>query len=78
VTATPPWNFADVYEAIAAAVPDRPCLVQGDRVVTWGEMDARAGALAADLTAAGLGTQSKLALYLYNCPEYLEGVVAAF
>jgi fatty-acyl-CoA synthase len=78
VTATPPWNFADVYDAIAAAVPDRPCLVQGDRVVTWGEMDARAGALAADLTAAGLGTQSKLALYLYNGPEYLEGVVAAF
>ena len=34
------WNFADIYEAVAARVPDRPCQIQGDRVVTWGEFDA--------------------------------------
>jgi 3-oxocholest-4-en-26-oate---CoA ligase len=72
------WKFADVYEAIAAAVPDRPCQVHGERVVTWGQLDARASALAADMTAAGLGVQAKVACYLYNCPEYLETVVAAF
>ena len=68
------WKFADVYEAIAAAVPDRPCQIHGDRVVTWGELDARADALAADMVAAGLGHQAKVACYLYNCPEYLEAV----
>jgi acyl-CoA synthetase (AMP-forming)/AMP-acid ligase II len=72
------WNFADVYEANAAAVADRPCQIQGDRVVTWGELDRRADALAADMVAAGLGHQAKVACYLYNCPEYLEAVVAAF
>lgn len=72
------WNFGDVFEAIAAAVPDRPCQVQGDRVVTWGQFDQRASALAADMVAAGLGHQAKVACYLYNCPEYLETVNAAF
>jgi len=72
------WNFADVYEAVAARAPDRPCQVQGDRTVTWAQFDARADALAADLLAAGLRQQSKVAAYLYNCPEYLETYVAAF
>jgi acyl-CoA synthetase (AMP-forming)/AMP-acid ligase II len=72
------WNFADVYEAVADHVPDRPCQLQGDRVVTWAEFDRRANALAADLLAAGLTHQSKVAAYLYNCPEYLETYVAAF
>src|SRR4051794_37960152 len=72
------WNFAEVYEAVAARVPDRPCQIQGDRVVTWREFDRRANALAADLVAAGLSHQSKVAAYLYNGPEYLEAYIAAF
>ena len=72
------WNFADVYEAIAARVPDRPCQMHGERVVTWHDFDRRANALAADLLAAGLGHQSKVAAYLYNGPEYLEVYIAAF
>ena len=39
-------------EAVAAAVPDRPCQINGDRVITWGEFDQRANALAADFVAA--------------------------
>jgi fatty-acyl-CoA synthase len=72
------WNFADVYEAVAAKVPDRPCQVQGERVIGWREFDQRADALAADMLAAGLGHQSKVAAYLHNGPEYLEVYVAAF
>jgi acyl-CoA synthetase (AMP-forming)/AMP-acid ligase II len=72
------WNFADVYEAIAARVPDRPCQIHGDRVVTWGQFDRRASALAADLVAGGLTHQSKVACYLYNGVEYLEVTIAAF
>jgi fatty-acyl-CoA synthase len=72
------WNFADVYEAVAARVPEWHCQVQGDRVVTWREFDRRANALAADLLEAGLSHQSKVAAYLYNGPEYLEVYVAAF
>ncbi|HAP76492.1 MAG TPA: acyl-CoA synthetase [Acidimicrobiaceae bacterium] len=72
------WNFADVYEAVAAKAPDRPCQIQGERVITWAEFDARANALAADMLAAGLSHQSKVAAYLYNGPEYLETYIAAF
>ena len=46
------WTFADVWEAIAAAQPDHPAHIQGERVLTWGEFDARADALAAHLIGA--------------------------
>ena len=72
------WKFADLYEAIAAKIPDHPCQIQGDRVVTWGAFNRRASALTADLLEAGLTHQSKVAAYLQNCPEYLETYVAAF
>ncbi len=72
------WNYADVYEAVATRVPDRPCLIQGDRTLTWSDVDRRADALAADLLAGGLTEQSKVAAYLYNGPEYLETYFAGF
>jgi acyl-CoA synthetase (AMP-forming)/AMP-acid ligase II len=72
------WTFADVWEAVAAAQPDAPALIQGGRVITWGEFDARADALGAHLVARGLGHQAKVAAYLFNGPEYLEAYYAAF
>ena len=55
------WNFADIYEAVAERAPDRPCQIQGDRVITWGEFDRRANALAADFVSVGLTQGSKVA-----------------
>ncbi|MGZ5956697.1 MAG: acyl-CoA synthetase [Caulobacteraceae bacterium] len=72
------WTFADVWEAIAQVQPDRPAFIQGERVVTWAEFDARADALAAHLIAAGLDRQAKVAAFLYNGPEYIEAFYAAF
>jgi fatty-acyl-CoA synthase len=70
--------YGDIFEAVAAAVPDRPVQVFGDTVHTWHDLDRRANALAADLLAAGLTEQSKVAAYLYNDPAYLETYVASF
>jgi acyl-CoA synthetase (AMP-forming)/AMP-acid ligase II len=70
--------YADIWEEIAAAVPLRPALMQGDRVMAWGELDRRANALARHMLAAGLTHQSKVAAFLYNGPEYLEAYFAAF
>ena len=75
---TTDWNFADIYEAVAYTIPDRPCQNQGERVFTWAEFDRRADALAADFVAIGMGHQAKVACYLYNGPEYLETMTAAF
>jgi 3-oxocholest-4-en-26-oate---CoA ligase len=72
------WNLANVFEPIAAAIPDRPAQIRGERVVAWGEFDRRANALARRLIDLGLGKQSKVAAYLYNGPEYLETYYAAF
>lgn len=72
------WNYADVWEGIASAQPEQPALIQGDRVVSWGEFDARSRAVAAWLADLGVEHQDKVALYLYNAPEYLEGVFASF
>jgi fatty-acyl-CoA synthase len=72
------WTYADIYEEVAGAIPDAPCQVQGERVVRWGEFDARANALAQHLLDVGLGEQAKVAAYLSNGPEYLETYTAAF
>ena len=72
------WTVADVWEAIAGAQAQQPALIQGERVVSWGEFDARADALAAHLIAEGLDQQAKIAAFLYNGPEYLETYYAAF
>jgi fatty-acyl-CoA synthase len=61
-----------LYEAIADVVGPRPALVHGETVRSWSALDDRAARVAAALTAAGLTTQSKTGLYLYNGPEYLE------
>ncbi len=71
------WNFADVWETVAEALPDAPAQVQGDRRVTWSETDRRADGIARALLDAGAQHQDKVANYLYNCPEYLEAVFGA-
>jgi len=68
------WNFASVWESVSDALPDRVALVQGDRRRTWQEFDDRAARLAAALRSLGLGPDSKVASYLYNSNEYLEGM----
>ncbi len=72
------WNYADLWETIAAAIPARPAQIHGERVVSWAQFDRRADALATHLLEAGLTRQAKVAAYLYNAPEYLETYFAAF
>ncbi|MBV8594462.1 MAG: AMP-binding protein, partial [Caulobacteraceae bacterium] len=74
----PEWMYADLWETVADAVPERPAQIHGPRVVTWREFDRRADAIATALIQAGLGRQAKVAVYLTNAPEYLETYFAAF
>jgi fatty-acyl-CoA synthase len=74
----PGWNFADVWETVAQQVPDAPAQVQGDRRITWAELDRRANGIAQALLDAGVEEQDKVAQYLYNGPEYLESVFGTF
>ncbi len=65
-------HLATLFEAVADAVPDRPALIHGSIRRTWTAFDDRAARVAGALVAAGLTTQSKVGLYLFNGPEYLE------
>jgi 3-oxocholest-4-en-26-oate---CoA ligase len=72
------WNFADVWETVAEEIPDSPALVHGSHTLTWREFDQRADNVGRWLLGAGVAEQDKLALYLYNGPEYLESTYAAY
>ncbi|MGI8754434.1 MAG: acyl-CoA synthetase [Acidimicrobiales bacterium] len=72
------WNYAEIWEVIADQIPDAPAQAQGDRSFTWRQFDDRANGVARHLLDAGVGEQDKVAQYLYNCPEYLESMYAAF
>jgi fatty-acyl-CoA synthase len=85
------FSLAQINEAIASAVGDREAIVTPSRRLTWRDLQSRTRRLAGRLHAAGLGChrerselapwesgQDHVALYLYNCNEYLEGMLGAF
>ncbi|MGH8981221.1 MAG: AMP-binding protein [Acidimicrobiales bacterium] len=68
------WNYADVWETVAETQPEAPALVQGGRRMSWAELDQHADGVAHWFLSLGVARQDKVALYLYNCPEYLETI----
>jgi acyl-CoA synthetase (AMP-forming)/AMP-acid ligase II len=65
-------NFGVVLKALAAAIPpDRPALVHGARVVSWGELDAITDRIAAGLIARGLKPGDIAGQMLRNTPDYM-------
>ncbi len=65
-------NFGVVLKALAAAIPpERPALVHGERVVTWGAFDALTDAIAAGLAARGLKPGDIAGQMLRNTPDYM-------
>ncbi|MCG8587879.1 MAG: acyl-CoA synthetase [Proteobacteria bacterium] len=84
-------NLAVVHEAVAAAIPERECLIFRDRRFTWAQVTDRTRRLADVLRQHGLGChrerselsnwesgQDHVALYLYNGNEYMEGMLGAY
>ena len=85
------FNVATLHEAIAAAVPDRECVVFRDRRLSWADVTDRTRRLASVLLDHGLGHRvdegttdpwesphDQVALYLHNGNEYLEGMLGAY
>jgi fatty-acyl-CoA synthase len=84
-------NLARNMEALAAAYPDRECIVAGARRLTYRQVSERARRLASLLHAHRLGChrersalanhesgQDHVGLYLLNCPEYLEAMLGCY
>ena len=72
------WNFADVWETVAEELPDAPALVHGTHTRTWREFDQRADNVGRWLLGSGVAHQDTVALYLYNCSDYLEATFATY
>ena len=72
------WNYADIWERVADQISSADCLIHGNRRLTWGEVDRRADGIAQHLIDAGLERQQAVAQYLFNGPEYMESMFAAF
>jgi fatty-acyl-CoA synthase len=71
-------HFASVWESIADVIGDETAVVHGDIRRSWSEYDERAARMAAAYVAAGLGSDSKIGLYMYNGNEYLEAQYGGF
>jgi acyl-CoA synthetase (AMP-forming)/AMP-acid ligase II len=84
-------NLARNFEALAAAYPDRECIVTPARRLTYAQVAERARRLASFLHARGLGThrersalanhesgQDHIGLYLLNCPEFVEAMLGGY
>jgi fatty-acyl-CoA synthase len=71
------WNYGDVWETVADVQPDAIAVSQGNRHIAWSEFDHGADGIAQFLLDLGVVQQDKVAVYLYNCPEYLQTTLAA-
>jgi 3-oxocholest-4-en-26-oate---CoA ligase len=80
-----------VATAIAAAIPDRELLIQGERRFSYAQAVERSNRLAAYLHSRGLGCRTErsalaghevgqdlLGLYAYNGNEFVEALLGAF
>lgn len=84
------YNFAQLFAAIAAELPDHDCIVFRDKRLTYGDIVERVNRLSNLLLSHGItirqprselqpweSGQDHVALYLLNGNEYLEGMLGA-
>ncbi|MDY6965458.1 MAG: AMP-binding protein [Halobacteriota archaeon] len=70
-------TFPYRLESIVKKIPDKLAMVQGDRKFTWKEFDDRVNRLANTLLDLGVKKDEKVAIALYNSPEWMECYYAA-
>jgi len=71
-------HYSDVWQAVAAALPDRPAITTRDATSTYRDFARDAGALATHLEEAGVRPGDAMAILMYNRPEYLVALFACF
>src|SRR5689334_5728319 len=64
--------------AWARSQPERPAVVQADRVLTYGELLRRAGALAARLRRHSVGPDVLVPLWMDRSPELVVAALAVW
>jgi len=71
-------NLAHALDIVAEIRGDEDSLIQGDRRLSWSQVERRARNLSAWMIERGASHQGKVAVYTYNHPAYMESIYAAF
>jgi nonribosomal peptide synthetase CepK len=72
----PPSTAPALFEATAAAVPDRPAVAMGTTTLTYAELNTRANRLARRLVAHGVGPERLVALTMPRSIEFAVAMLA--
>ena len=67
-----PDNLGYIFDTALALTPSKPAVFQGDTVLTYAELDARANRMANALAALGVGAGDRVALLFNNDFRFLE------
>ncbi len=69
-------NIADLFEHAVDAVPDKPAVQVGDRVISFAELEAESNRLAHYLQSRGIGKGDHVGLYAKNSIEHVIALIA--
>jgi 3-oxocholest-4-en-26-oate---CoA ligase len=73
------WNYGDILDGVGRVVPaDKPALIHGDGVLSWGDFTRRTNNLARRFLNRGVQAGDKVAFYMRNGPAYSETLAACF
>jgi long-chain acyl-CoA synthetase len=65
------FNLATMLHESVLANPDKPCVIIGDRALTYAQVEHMSGLVAGNLLGLGLDPGSKVAVQLPNIPQFL-------
>ena len=63
--------LCEIFGATASRLPDKPCMISGDVVLTYAQVDARATAIARGLTREGIRPSHVVGLWMPRGPDLL-------
>ena len=70
-------TFPYRLESIVNTIPNKLAIIHGEREFTWMEFDQRVNRLANAFLDLGIEKDDKIAIALYNSPEWMESYYAA-
>lgn len=71
------FQIADLFEVVADTIPDTEAVYDEKHRLSYRQLDERANQLAHYLQTLGVEKGDHIGLYIYNCAEYIEAILAA-